>query len=44
MKTRFQGPEASPGFLMWRAALAWQRDGAEWIHLVDLDAAFDIGS
>jgi phosphoribosyl isomerase A len=22
------------------AALAWQRDGAEWIHLVDLDAAF----
>ena len=26
MKTRFQGPEASPGFLMWRTALAWQRD------------------
>ena len=26
------------------AALAWQRDGAEWIHLVDLDAAFDRGS
>lgn len=22
------------------AALTWQRDGAEWIHLVDLDAAF----
>ena len=22
------------------AALGWQRDGAEWIHLVDLDAAF----
>lgn len=26
------------------AALAWQRDGAEWIHLVDLDAAFGRGS
>ncbi|WP_025617919.1 bifunctional 1-(5-phosphoribosyl)-5-((5-phosphoribosylamino)methylideneamino)imidazole-4-carboxamide isomerase/phosphoribosylanthranilate isomerase PriA [Salinispora cortesiana] len=26
------------------AALAWQRDGAEWIHLVDLDAAFGQGS
>lgn len=25
------------------AALAWQRDGAEWIHLVDLDAAFGGG-
>lgn len=25
------------------AALAWQRDGAEWIHLVDLDAAFGTG-
>ena len=25
------------------AALAWQRDGAEWIHLVDLDAAFGRG-
>ena len=25
------------------AALAWQRDGAEWIHLVDLDAAFGHG-
>jgi phosphoribosyl isomerase A len=22
------------------AAMTWQRDGAEWIHLVDLDAAF----
>jgi phosphoribosylanthranilate isomerase len=22
------------------AALAWQRDGADWVHLVDLDAAF----
>ena len=22
------------------AALGWQRDGAQWIHLVDLDAAF----
>ncbi|OLP03150.1 bifunctional 1-(5-phosphoribosyl)-5-((5-phosphoribosylamino)methylideneamino)imidazole-4-carboxamide isomerase/phosphoribosylanthranilate isomerase PriA [Mycolicibacterium porcinum] len=26
------------------AAEAWQRDGAEWIHLVDLDAAFGRGS
>ncbi|MGJ0120912.1 bifunctional 1-(5-phosphoribosyl)-5-((5-phosphoribosylamino)methylideneamino)imidazole-4-carboxamide isomerase/phosphoribosylanthranilate isomerase PriA [Williamsia sp. MIQD14] len=25
------------------AAMAWQRDGAEWIHLVDLDAAFGRG-
>jgi phosphoribosylanthranilate isomerase len=26
------------------AALAWQEQGAEWIHLVDLDAAFEKGS
>ena len=26
------------------AAMDWQRDGAEWIHLVDLDAAFGRGS
>lgn len=26
------------------AALAWEEQGAEWIHLVDLDAAFDRGS
>ncbi|MCU1629963.1 MAG: 1-(5-phosphoribosyl)-5-((5-phosphoribosylamino)methylideneamino) imidazole-4-carboxamide isomerase [Pseudonocardia sp.] len=26
------------------AAMNWQRDGAEWIHLVDLDAAFGQGS
>jgi phosphoribosyl isomerase A len=26
------------------AAQQWQRDGAEWIHLVDLDAAFGRGS
>ncbi len=26
------------------AAMAWQRAGAEWIHLVDLDAAFGRGS
>jgi len=26
------------------AALTWQRDGAEWIHLVDLDAAFGRGN
>ncbi|GLZ39410.1 bifunctional 1-(5-phosphoribosyl)-5-((5-phosphoribosylamino)methylideneamino)imidazole-4-carboxamide isomerase/phosphoribosylanthranilate isomerase PriA [Actinokineospora sp. NBRC 105648] len=25
------------------AALAWQTDGAEWVHLVDLDAAFGRG-
>jgi phosphoribosylanthranilate isomerase len=24
--------------------MTWQRDGAEWIHLVDLDAAFGRGS
>jgi phosphoribosylanthranilate isomerase len=28
----------------WEAAAAWQRAGAEWIHLVDLDAAFGRGS
>jgi 1-(5-phosphoribosyl)-5-[(5-phosphoribosylamino)methylideneamino] imidazole-4-carboxamide isomerase/N-(5'phosphoribosyl)anthranilate isomerase len=27
----------------WDAALAWQADGAEWVHLVDLDAAFGRG-
>ena len=26
------------------AALAWQADGAEWVHLVDLDAAFGRGT
>lgn len=26
------------------AALSWQNDGAEWVHLVDLDAAFGRGS
>lgn len=26
------------------AALQWQNDGAEWVHLVDLDAAFGKGS
>ncbi|AOW94693.1 bifunctional 1-(5-phosphoribosyl)-5-((5-phosphoribosylamino)methylideneamino)imidazole-4-carboxamide isomerase/phosphoribosylanthranilate isomerase PriA [Rhodococcus sp. WMMA185] len=26
------------------AALAWQNDGAEWVHIVDLDAAFGRGS
>src|SRR5882757_2853624 len=26
------------------AALQWQDDGAEWVHLVDLDAAFGRGS
>jgi phosphoribosylanthranilate isomerase len=28
----------------WEAALSWQEQGAEWIHLVDLDAAFGRGS
>lgn len=28
----------------WEAAKAWQEQGAEWIHLVDLDAAFGRGS
>jgi phosphoribosylanthranilate isomerase len=28
----------------WEAAKAWQDQGAEWIHLVDLDAAFGKGS
>lgn len=27
-----------------KAALAWQEAGAEWLHLVDLDAAFGRGS
>ncbi|MHB8449932.1 MAG: bifunctional 1-(5-phosphoribosyl)-5-((5-phosphoribosylamino)methylideneamino)imidazole-4-carboxamide isomerase/phosphoribosylanthranilate isomerase PriA [Mycobacteriales bacterium] len=26
------------------AALRWQREGADWVHLVDLDAAFGRGS
>lgn len=26
------------------AAMNWQRDGGEWVHLVDLDAAFGRGS
>ncbi len=28
----------------WEAAKAWQDQGAEWLHLVDLDAAFGRGS
>ena len=28
----------------WEAARAWQDQGAEWLHLVDLDAAFGRGS
>ena len=27
-----------------QAALAWQEQGAQWLHLVDLDAAFGRGS
>jgi 1-(5-phosphoribosyl)-5-[(5-phosphoribosylamino)methylideneamino] imidazole-4-carboxamide isomerase/N-(5'phosphoribosyl)anthranilate isomerase len=37
------GTETSYGDPL-EAALAWQRCGAEWIHLVDLDAAFGRGS
>lgn len=37
------GTETSYGDPM-QAALAWQRAGASWIHLVDLDAAFGRGS
>jgi 1-(5-phosphoribosyl)-5-[(5-phosphoribosylamino)methylideneamino] imidazole-4-carboxamide isomerase/N-(5'phosphoribosyl)anthranilate isomerase len=36
------GTETSYGEPL-EAALAWQRGGAEWIHLVDLDAAFGRG-
>lgn len=28
----------------WQAAKAWQDQGAQWLHLVDLDAAFGRGS
>ncbi|MBO2465899.1 bifunctional 1-(5-phosphoribosyl)-5-((5-phosphoribosylamino)methylideneamino)imidazole-4-carboxamide isomerase/phosphoribosylanthranilate isomerase PriA [Actinomadura violacea] len=37
------GTETSYGAPL-EAALAWQDAGAEWIHLVDLDAAFGRGS
>jgi 1-(5-phosphoribosyl)-5-[(5-phosphoribosylamino)methylideneamino] imidazole-4-carboxamide isomerase/N-(5'phosphoribosyl)anthranilate isomerase len=37
------GTETSYGSPL-AAALAWQEQGAEWIHLVDLDAAFGKGS
>jgi phosphoribosyl isomerase A len=37
------GTETSYGSPL-EAALAWQSGGAEWIHLVDLDAAFGRGS
>ena len=37
------GTESSYGDPV-EAALDWQRQGAEWIHLVDLDAAFGRGS
>ncbi len=37
------GTETSYGNPL-NAALAWQRAGAQWIHLVDLDAAFGRGS
>uniref|UniRef100_UPI0025DC00BE HisA/HisF-related TIM barrel protein n=1 Tax=uncultured Aeromicrobium sp. TaxID=337820 RepID=UPI0025DC00BE len=36
------GSETSYGSPL-EAALQWQADGAEWIHLVDLDAAFGKG-
>jgi 1-(5-phosphoribosyl)-5-[(5-phosphoribosylamino)methylideneamino] imidazole-4-carboxamide isomerase/N-(5'phosphoribosyl)anthranilate isomerase len=37
------GTETSYGAPL-HAALAWQTGGAEWVHLVDLDAAFGRGS
>jgi 1-(5-phosphoribosyl)-5-[(5-phosphoribosylamino)methylideneamino] imidazole-4-carboxamide isomerase/N-(5'phosphoribosyl)anthranilate isomerase len=37
------GSETSYGDPL-EAALQWQRDGAQWVHLVDLDAAFGRGS
>src|ERR671937_2281985 len=37
------GTETSYGDPL-EAALTWQRAGAEWIHLVDLDAAFGRGN
>jgi len=37
------GTETSYGSPL-EAALAWQEQGADWIHLVDLDAAFGRGS
>lgn len=37
------GSETSYGDPL-EAALQWQRDGAAWVHLVDLDAAFGRGS
>jgi len=37
------GSETSYGDPL-EAALQWQNDGAEWVHLVDLDAAFGRGS
>jgi len=37
------GSETSYGDPL-EAALAWQNDGAHWVHLVDLDAAFGRGS
>ncbi|WP_341395872.1 bifunctional 1-(5-phosphoribosyl)-5-((5-phosphoribosylamino)methylideneamino)imidazole-4-carboxamide isomerase/phosphoribosylanthranilate isomerase PriA [Arthrobacter sp. G119Y2] len=37
------GSETSYGDPL-EAAMAWQNDGAAWVHLVDLDAAFGRGS
>jgi phosphoribosyl isomerase A len=37
------GSETSYGDPL-EAALAWQNEGAQWVHLVDLDAAFGRGS
>ncbi len=37
------GSETSYGSPL-EAAMKWQNDGAEWVHLVDLDAAFGRGS
>ena len=37
------GTETSYGDPL-EAAMTWQRDGAQWVHLVDLDAAFGRGN
>ena len=39
----WSGPETTYGAPL-EAALAWQDGGAQWVHLVDLDAAFGRGT
>lgn len=36
MRTRFQGPEASPGLLLWRSTLSWQRNVASALEPLGL--------